>query len=84
MWFEIHPCMEAMLEISLYSYFYLKLAKCYVFLVIAYILSSIISEKKRAEQVLPRSRMVVEEVALTMYTHVSKYKNDKKKNSHLW
>jgi hypothetical protein len=27
MWIAIHKCMEPMLEISLYSYVYLKLAK---------------------------------------------------------
>jgi hypothetical protein len=37
--------MEAILEICLYSYPYLKLAKCYVFLIIAYIFSSTKLEK---------------------------------------
>jgi hypothetical protein len=43
--------MEAMLRISLYSYLDLKLAKCYVFLIISYVFSSTKLEKK-AEQVL--------------------------------
>jgi hypothetical protein len=34
-------------------------------------------ENESAQQVLPRSRGVWEEVAQTMYTHVSKGKNDK-------
>jgi hypothetical protein len=80
-WVVIHMCLEAMIGISLYSYFYIKLEKkCYVFLIISYILSSIKSEKKRAEQVLPGSRggeWVVGEVAEIMYIHVSKCKNDK-------
>jgi hypothetical protein len=46
--------MEAMLGISLYSYLYLKLAKCYVFLIISYVFSSTKLEK-RVEQVLPGS-----------------------------
>jgi hypothetical protein len=55
----IHLCMEAMLGISLYSYPYLKQEKCFVFLIIAYVYSSIKLEK-RAEQVLPRSEGVGE------------------------
>jgi hypothetical protein len=47
----IHMCMEAMLEISPYSYLYLKLAK--LILIISYVFSSTKSEDKRAEQVLP-------------------------------
>jgi hypothetical protein len=57
----IHMCMEAMLRISLYSYPHLKLAKTYVFLIIAYVFSSTKLEK-RAEQVLPgRERVGGEE-----------------------
>jgi hypothetical protein len=50
----IHMYMEAMLGIPLYSYPYLKLAKCYVFLIIAYVFSSTKLEKS-TEQVLPGS-----------------------------
>jgi hypothetical protein len=57
MWVAIQMCMEATLGISLYSYFYLKLAKHYVFLVISYVFSSTKSENKRVEQVLPGSRL---------------------------
>jgi hypothetical protein len=85
----IHMCMQAMLGIPLYSYFYLKLEKHYVFLIISYVFSSTKSENKRVEQILPRSRdggvgreeRRRGEVAQTMYTHVSKCKNGKIKES---
>jgi hypothetical protein len=55
-----------------------------VFLVISYVFSSTKSENKREEQVLPKSREAggeqwgwSGEVAQTIYTHVSKCKNDK-------
>jgi hypothetical protein len=70
--------MEAALGISLYSYLHLKLAKTH--LIISYVFSSRKSENKRAEQVQPRKRGVSGrkgEVAQTMYTHISKCKNDK-------
>jgi hypothetical protein len=35
-----------------YSYFYLKLAKCYVFLIISYVFSPTKLENKKVEQVL--------------------------------
>jgi hypothetical protein len=60
MWVAIHKCMEAMLGIYLYSYLYLKLAK-----MLSFSLSPMFStklEKKRAEQVLPRSGGWVGEV----------------------
>jgi hypothetical protein len=72
MWVVIHLSMEVMLGISLYNYLYLKLAKYFLFNK---------SENKRAEQVLPRSRVWEGwerrwgEVAQTMYTYVSKCKN---------
>jgi hypothetical protein len=34
MWVEIYMCMETMLGISLYSYLYLKLAKCISFILL--------------------------------------------------
>jgi hypothetical protein len=49
----IHLCMEALLGISLYSY-YLSYQKHYFFLIIAYVFSST-NFKKRAEQVLSGS-----------------------------
>jgi hypothetical protein len=39
-WVVIHICMETTLGISLYSYLYLKLAKCCVFLITSYVFSS--------------------------------------------
>jgi hypothetical protein len=48
--------METMRGISLYSYSYLKPAKRYVFLIIAYVFSSTKLEK-RAEPVLPGSEV---------------------------
>jgi hypothetical protein len=74
--------MEAMPGISLYSYLHLKLAKtiCLSFLLC---FLSTKSEKKRTKQDLPGSRGwrwglgMGEEVAQTMYTHVSKCKDDK-------
>jgi hypothetical protein len=51
-WVVIHKCTEATLGISPYSYFYFKLTKMYVFLIISYIFSSTKSENKMAEQVL--------------------------------
>jgi hypothetical protein len=68
--------MEAMLGISLYSYLYLKLAKRYVFLIISYVFSLTKSENKR---VLSGKGGWGEEVAQTVYSHVSKRKKDKLK-----
>jgi hypothetical protein len=88
MWVVIHKCMEAMLGISLYSYLYLKLTKtlCLSYYHLCFLFNN------RAKQVLPetwggggrRSGKVTQ----TMYTHVSKCKNDKikerKKRNHLY
>jgi hypothetical protein len=52
-WVSIHKSMIAMLGISLYSYLYLKVAK--VLCLSYYVFSSIKSQNKKAEQVLPRS-----------------------------
>jgi hypothetical protein len=72
MWVVIHKCIEATQEISLYNYLHLKPAKmiCFSFYVVCFFLN------KRARQVLPwgwgrRHGMK------TMYTHVSKFKNNK-------
>jgi hypothetical protein len=51
-WVVIHICMETTQGIFLYSYLYLKLAKCHVFLIIFYVFSSTKLENKRADQVL--------------------------------
>jgi hypothetical protein len=47
--------MEAMLGISLYSYLYLKLTKCYVFLIIAYVFLFNKIGELEGEQALPGS-----------------------------
>jgi hypothetical protein len=69
-----------MLGISLYSYHYLKLAKSCVFLIIPYAFSS----TKLENRFCPEREGGAEERRggdpnKTMYTHVSKCKNDKKK-----
>jgi hypothetical protein len=78
MWVVMHMCMEAILGSSLYSYLYLKLAKCYVSLIISYVFSSTKLENKRIEQVLLGRGG--RDVAQTMYSYVSKCKNDKIKS----
>jgi hypothetical protein len=50
-----------------------------LFLIISYVFSSTESENKRAALVLPGGWVEVGEGAHTMYTHVSKCKNDKRK-----
>jgi hypothetical protein len=67
--------MEAMLGICLYSYLHLKQAKHHVFLITFYVFLSSKSHNKRAEQVLPRGGRG--ELAQTMYTHVTRCKNNK-------
>jgi hypothetical protein len=67
-WAVIHMCMEATLGISLYIYLYLKLEKHCVFLIIPYAFSSIKLENQRGSEGMCRQ---------TMYTHVSKCKNEK-------
>jgi hypothetical protein len=62
--------MEAMLGISLYSCLFLKLAKT-----LSFLLSLVFSLTKLENKKWGCG--VVGEVAQTMYTHVSKYKNDK-------
>jgi uncharacterized membrane protein YhaH (DUF805 family) len=53
MWVAMYMCIETILEISLYSYLYLKLAKTIcLFFTISYVFSSTKSENKMANQVL--------------------------------
>jgi hypothetical protein len=59
MWVATHKCMEATLGISLYTCLYPKLAKTLCFLIISYVFFSTKLENKRAEQVLPGSRVMV-------------------------
>jgi hypothetical protein len=76
-WVVTHLYMEAMLGISLYSYPYINMQKCFVFLNIAYVFSSIKLEI-RAEQVLPgrreggRERVETRGRNVPMYAHVNK------------
>jgi hypothetical protein len=75
MWVSIHMCMEARLGISLYSYLYLKLAKT---LCLSYYLPYFLFNKIRKQEGRTGSAWNCQgEVAQTMYTHVSKCKNDK-------
>jgi hypothetical protein len=53
-WVVIYICMKTTQRISLYSYGYLKLTKCGVLL--SFVFSSIKSENRRVEHVLPRGR----------------------------
>jgi hypothetical protein len=75
-WLALHMCIEAILGIPLHSFLYLKLTKYYVFLIISYLFSSTKSENKKAEQVLSGSVCGMGELVQTMYTYVSKCKND--------
>jgi hypothetical protein len=66
--------MEVILGICLCSYPYLNWQKCFVFLIIVYVLSSTKLEI-RAKQVLPGSKGVGGKgggVSQTMYAHVNK------------
>jgi hypothetical protein len=80
--------MEAMLGISLYSNLYTSKQKCYIFLIISCVFSSTKLEK-RAEQVLSGSEGGAGkewgreggEMAQTMYAHMNKWINNKRK---LW
>jgi hypothetical protein len=77
MWVAIHMCMEAMLGISLYNCLYPKLAKS---LCLSYYLLCFLFNKIREEG---RKGSAWKQVGLgggsTMYTHVSKCKNDKRR-----
>jgi hypothetical protein len=75
MWIAIHICVETMLGISLYSYLYLKLAKamCLSYYHLCFLFNKI-GEEDGAGSAQNRG-----EVAQTMYTHESKYKNGKMK-----
>jgi hypothetical protein len=89
MWVAIYKCMEATLGIPVYSYLYLKLAKTLSFLLS--LMFSLQQNQRRGQNRLcletGRNGALREgEVAQTMYTHVSKCKNDKmrkeKKKAH--
>jgi hypothetical protein len=80
MWVAIHVCMEVTLGISLYSYLYLKKAKtlCLSYYLLCFLFNKIGEQEGRTGSVR-KWGLVEEEVAQTIYTYVSKCKNDKTK-----
>jgi hypothetical protein len=87
-WIVIHMCVEVTLGISLYSCLYLKLAKslCLSYYLLYFLFNKIREQEDRigsAWKLGGRGGSWRWEVAQTMYTHVSKCKNDKikKKNN---
>jgi hypothetical protein len=77
MWVAIHKCMEATLRISLHSCcLYLKLAK--TLCLSHYLLCFQQNQRRRAQnRFCPEAGEGGGEVAQTIYTHMSKCKNDK-------
>jgi hypothetical protein len=80
MWVVIHMCIETMLEIFLYSYFYVKLAKmvCFSNSFLCILFNKIREQVGRtgSSRKLGVGGLRGEETQI-MYTHVSKCKNDK-------
>jgi hypothetical protein len=70
--------MEAMLGISLDSYLYLKLAKtlCLSYYLLCFLFNKIVEQEGKT--VYAWKQDGVGEITQTLYTHVSKCKNDKK------
>jgi hypothetical protein len=79
MWVAIHKYMEATLGIYLYSYLYFKLAKtlCLSYYLLCFLFNKIVEQEGRTDLAWKRGGGGVLEVAQTVYTHVSKCKNDK-------
>jgi hypothetical protein len=77
MWVAICMCMEAMLGTSLYRYFYPKLATmlCLSYYLLCFLFNKIMEQEGKTGS----ARSVGREVAQTMYTNVSKHKNNIKK-----
>jgi hypothetical protein len=75
MWVAIHKFMEAILGISLYSYLYSKLAKmiCVSYYLLCFLFNKIREEGRTGSA----QKQACGEVAQSMYTHVSKCKNNK-------
>jgi hypothetical protein len=73
MWVVIYMGMEAMLGLSLYIYLYLKVAKmlCFSYYLLCFLFNKIVEQEGRT------CSEVARKVAQTMYTNVSKCKNDK-------
>jgi hypothetical protein len=78
MWVATHKCMEAILGISLYSYLYLKLAKNDMFFLLS-LMFSLQQNWRTSGWIRFYPEAGGREVAQTMYTNVSKCKNDEKK-----
>jgi hypothetical protein len=76
MWVTIHKSMEAMPGIPLYSYLYLKgtTTLCLCYYLLGYLFNKIGEQEGGIGSAWKREGG---EVAQTMYTHVSKCKNDK-------
>jgi hypothetical protein len=76
MWVEVHKCMKAMLGISLYRYLYLKLKKalCLPYYLLSFLFNKIGEQGSRTGSAWKQGREG--EVAQTMHTHGSKWKND--------
>jgi hypothetical protein len=79
MWVAIHMCLEAMLGISLYSHFYLKLAKmlCLSYYLLCFLFNKIREQGGRTGSAWKWRGEVRGEVAQTMYTCVGKCKKYK-------
>jgi hypothetical protein len=79
MWVVIHTYMEPMLEISLYLYFYLKLAKMLCFFSLSLIFFLQQNRRTRGwNRFCPEAGGGEKQI---MYTHASKHKNDKIKRN---
>jgi hypothetical protein len=78
MWVAIHRCMETTLGIFLYSYLYPKLTKtiCLSYYHLCFLFNKI-REKGRTRSAWKQELGVRWEGGSTMYTHVSKCKNNK-------
>jgi hypothetical protein len=71
--------MEAMLGNSLYSYFYLKLAKllCFSYYLLCFLSNKIREQEGRTGSAQKCVWVYGGEMAQITYTHARKYKNDK-------
>jgi hypothetical protein len=81
-WVSVHKCVEAMLGISLHSFLYPKLAKmlCPSSYLLCFLFNKIREEGRTGSARMWEGRLVRRgEVSQTMYTHVSKCKDDKVK-----
>jgi hypothetical protein len=85
MWVAIHKCMEAMLEISLYSYLYLNLAKtlCLSYYLLCFVFNKIGEQEGGTGTGFALEEGVVDSPNnVNACVHVNKCKNDKIKIAH--